>query len=195
MKIKAKRSSVGDYGNVSRNQVLIIEDETEAKKLIATGLYTKYDKAAEEREERERAEKAQAAKALEGKEQLEEFTVDEFERLRTENADLLEQHGTKDTAINGLREQLEKQADDLLAIPGLNDKLASANNVIKQHEETIAELVAKIADLNGEIEQSKNAVVEHEKTVGDLRAQITELTKPPAENETDPAKKPGAKKA
>lgn len=180
MKLKAKRSSYGAFGNVARGQIVTVEDDAEAKKLIKTGLYSEYDKAAEEQEAKDReaaeARTQELVLKVDGsviKTELDRV-MEEMEAAKAAHLDLTEQLETKSQTIRESRVQLDEQEEKLSA---LNAQLAKASSDLAEREATIATLQSENSGLSSELTQSRADLADRDSAISDLKAAIEAQTK------------------
>ncbi|MCZ7451041.1 hypothetical protein O8B93_26080 [Agrobacterium rhizogenes] len=148
MKLKAVRSSFGKYGNVRRDDLIEPEDKSEAKALVASGLYVEYDEKAERQAKEEREAKAladaEAAKAAEAENQKAgRALADKLDELTAENATLVQTVADRDATIVDLRTQLDKQAEELGKIPGLENAIKAKDAAIAIFEQQLSALDSK----------------------------------------------------
>lgn len=148
MKLKAVRSSFGKYGNVRRDDLIEPEDKSEAKALVASGLYVEYDEKAERQAKEEREAKAladaEAAKTAEAaNEEAGRALADKLDELTAENATLVQTVADRDATIVDLRKQLDKQAEELGKIPGLENAIKAKDAAIAIFEQQLSALDSK----------------------------------------------------
>lgn len=157
MKLVAKRSSYGSYGNVERGGVITVEDDLEAKKLIKSGKFIKYDadaaaKAKADQEVRAAEKQANAVPLL---------TEAEANNLLAENA-----------RLTGEIDQLTIAAG---RVPELENQIAANGLALSEASTTIADLTSKVSDLAGSLKASEAATASAKTEADGFKAKMEEL--------------------